>query len=63
MGKIEEMDPLHAELSEFLDRQQIAYLKAISSRIEDKEFEDFMKQGSCEEQMSNYAGTIGRSRC
>ena len=56
LGKIEEMDPLHAELSEFLDRQQIAYLKAISSRIEDKEFEDFMKQGSFEEKMSNYAG-------
>jgi len=56
LGKIEEMDPLHAELSEVLDRQQIAYLKAISSRIEDKEFEDFMKQGSFEEKMSNYAG-------
>jgi len=56
LGKIDEMDPLHAELSEFLDRQQIAYLKAMSSRIEDKEFGDFMKQSSFEEKMSNYAG-------
>ena len=56
MGKIDEMDPLHAELSEFIDRQQIAYLKAISNRIEDKEFGDFMKQSSFEEKMSNYAG-------
>ena len=26
LGKIEEMDPLHAELIEFLDSQQIAYI-------------------------------------
>jgi len=55
LGKIEEMDPLHAELSEFLDRQQIAYLEAINSRIEDKQFGDFMKN-DLKEKMSNYAG-------
>ena len=55
LGKIEEMDPLHAELSEFLDRQQIAYLEAINSRIEDKQFGDFMKN-DFKEKMSNYAG-------
>jgi len=37
LGKIEEMDQLHAELNEFVDRQQIAYLKAINIRIKEKQ--------------------------
>ena len=53
-SKIEEMDPLHEELSDFINRQQIAYLTAITERIMDKEFGDFLKE-NFEEKMSNYA--------
>ena len=48
------MDPLHEELSDFIDRQQIAYLKAITERIMDNEFEQFLKE-NFKDNMSNYA--------
>ena len=54
MSKIEEVDPLHEELSNFINRQQIAYLTAITGRIMDNEFGEFLKE-NFEENMSNYA--------
>ena len=48
------MDPLHEELSDFINRQQITYLTAITERIMDKEFGDFLKE-NFEGKMSNYA--------
>jgi hypothetical protein len=39
----EEVDPLHGELSDFINRQQIAYLNAINDRIMDNKFGDFTK--------------------
>ena len=55
MSKIEEVDPLHVELSDFINRQQIAYLTAITGRIiMDNEFGEFLKE-NFEENMSNYA--------
>ena len=54
MSKIEEVDPLHEELSDFINRQQIVYLTAITGRIMDNEFGEFLKE-NFEENMSNYA--------
>ena len=54
LSKTEEVDPLHEELSDFIDHQQIAYLKAITERIMDNEFEQFLKE-NFKDNMSNYA--------
>jgi hypothetical protein len=54
LSKIEEVDPLHHELNDFINRQQYAYLGATEKIIMDKEFGEFLKNN--EEKMSNYAG-------
>ena len=54
LSKIEEVDPLHEELSDFINRQQIAYSRRSRGRIMDNEFGEFLKE-NFEENMSNYA--------
>ena len=54
LSKTEEVDPLHEVLSDVINRQQIAYLTAITERIMDNKFGQFVKE-NFEDNMSNYA--------
>ena len=55
LSKTEEVDPLHEELSDFIDRQQIAYLMAITERTMDNKFGQFLKE-NFEDNMSQCDG-------
>ena len=61
LARTEEMDPLHQELNDFINRQQIAYLNATEKTIMDKEFQTFMGE-HLEEKMSNYASWENQPR-
>jgi hypothetical protein len=54
LTKIDEIDPLHEELDEFITRQQLAYLEAMEQHVMDKGFGSFLS-GDFEEKMSHYA--------
>jgi hypothetical protein len=56
LSKTEEVDQLHGELDEVINRQAIAHLAAIEKHVMDQEFGTFLREG-LEEKMSNYASS------
>ena len=57
LSKLEEVDPLHEELDEVINRQAITHLGAIRRHVMDKEFETFLTESEegLEEKMSSNA--------
>ena len=54
LSKLEEVDPLHEELDEVINRRAIAHLGAMRRHVMDNEFGTFLTEG-LEEKMSSYA--------